>query len=65
MSHETLPSGRPRIHAEQDAPMDNYNARLTAWHARMARKFGEGNLSEGIRFCISFAVRNNKDEPKA
>lgn len=43
--------------------MDNYNARLTAWHARMARKIGNGNLSAGLRLAIEFAVQNELDLP--
>jgi len=44
------PPGRPLAYAtQQDAPMSNYSARLTAWHARHARLIGEGSLSAGVR----------------
>ena len=36
----------------QEAPMDSYPVRITAAHARLARKFGDGNLSLGIRDMI-------------
>lgn len=36
----------------QREPMDAYAVRLTAWHARMARRLGQGNLSRGIRITI-------------
>lgn len=32
--------------------MDNYTVRLTAMHARIARRIGLGNLAEGIRRLI-------------
>ena len=54
--------GRPLTHKTQENPMDNYNARLTAWHARMARKVGDGNLSLGLRIAIEFVVRNSEDK---
>jgi hypothetical protein len=37
---------------KQDAPMDVYPIRITAAHARKARKAGKGNLSRGIRQAI-------------
>jgi hypothetical protein len=40
---------------EQDAPMDTYPVRMTAAHARHARKKGEGNLSQGVRRAIEEA----------
>ena len=42
--------GRKRLYPE--IAMSVYYARLTARHARLARRFGGGNLSEGIRFAI-------------
>gem|GEM_PF-6743873 len=64
MSDETKKPGRPRVHSDQENPMDAYQARMTAWHARQARKLGEGNLSAGIRFCIEYVTRNRGiDEP--
>jgi hypothetical protein len=38
--------------AQQDTPMDAYSVRMTAWHARRARKIGKGNLAEGVRRLI-------------
>ena len=49
---------RPRVHSTQEFAMDNYNVRLTAFQARMARKIGEGNLSDGIRYSIEFVLQN-------
>jgi hypothetical protein len=37
--------------------MSVYYARLTATHARMARRMGNDNLSEGIRFAIEHAAK--------
>lgn len=48
--------GRPRLNPTQDCAMDNYNARISAWHARTARKLGDGNLSAGIRLAIELSV---------
>jgi len=48
-------AGRPRLNPSQDCAMDNYNARITSWHARAARKIGGGNLSAGIRLAIETA----------
>lgn len=47
--------GRPLLHAIQDSPMDAYNVRITAWHARKARKLGDGNLALGVRKAIEMA----------
>jgi len=60
MSDEKKKPGRPRLIKDQDDPLDNYNARLSAWHARMARKIGEGNLSGGIRKAIEYFIRKTK-----
>ena len=54
---DTKKTGRPLAYTLQDAPMDTYYNRLTAWHARKARKIGEGNLSKGVRIAIEIAVR--------
>ena len=45
-------SGRRRLF---DDPMCGYNVRLTAAHARKARKLGDGNMGEGIRLAIEAA----------
>lgn len=37
--------------------MEVYYARLTATHARLARRIGNGNLSEGIRVAIEHYER--------
>jgi hypothetical protein len=42
--------GRKRLYP--DVAMEVYYARLTATHARLARRMGQGNLSEGIRIAI-------------
>jgi hypothetical protein len=44
------PPGRKRLYPE--IAMEVYYARLTATHARLARRMGHGNLSEGIRAAI-------------
>ena len=59
--------GRRRIYPE--IAMSVYYARLTARHARLARRLGDGNLSEGIRFAIEHcekceAAQKEKDEEK-
>ena len=58
--------GRPRIFPE--IAMSVYYARLTATHARLARRLGDGNLSEGIRVAIDHAAaceefRKEKEDP--
>lgn len=40
-----------------EVAMSVYYARLTATHARLARRMGDGNLSEGIRFAIEHAEK--------
>jgi hypothetical protein len=42
--------GRKRLYP--DVAMEVYYARLTATHSRLARRLGNGNLSEGIRMAI-------------
>lgn len=37
---------------EQDAQMDGYCIRMTAAHARHARRRGSGNLAHGVRKLI-------------
>jgi len=37
---------------EQEQAMDRYDVRMTAAHARRARKIGKGNLSDGVRQAI-------------
>ena len=44
--------GRPLAHAYQDDPMSNFTIRMTAWHARMGRRIGDGNMSEGFRIAL-------------
>jgi hypothetical protein len=47
--------GRKRLYPE--VAMEVYYARLTATHARLARRVGSGNLSEGIRIAIEHYER--------
>jgi len=49
--------GRKRIF--MDAALDVYYARISAHQARVARRLGEGNLSEGIRRAIDFAEQRD------
>jgi hypothetical protein len=39
----------------QENPMDGYQVRLTARHAREARRIGGGNMGMGIRTAIEIA----------
>lgn len=43
---------KSRLRLEQEVAMDVYYVRMTAAHARLARKKGRGNLSEGVRIMI-------------
>lgn len=43
---------KSKLREQQDAAMDVYPVRMTAAHARLARKKGDGNLSEGVRALI-------------
>lgn len=44
----------------QQCPLDGYSVRLTAWHARQARKLGNGELGEGVRRAIERCVDAEK-----
>jgi hypothetical protein len=46
----------------QEEPMSPYTIRLTAWHARMARRQGKGNMGRGIRIAIEMAEGQTTDE---
>lgn len=48
--------GRPLSHPEQDLALDTYSVRLPARLARFARKIGNNNLSEGIRYALAYAL---------
>ena len=37
---------------KQEGPMDVYTIRLTAAHAICARRFGCGNVSDGVRVAL-------------
>lgn len=52
MDSEKKKRGRPNTYWYQEDRMDNYNLRITAKHARRARKEGNGNLSLGVRIAI-------------
>jgi len=43
----------------QEDPMEIYSVRLTAWHARHARRLGMGNLGRGIRIAIEKASKDS------
>ncbi len=55
---EDVRLGRPRerLLKDQDDPLDKYDVRLTSRQARLMRKLGKGNLSEGVRQAIEKAV---------
>ena len=40
--------------------MSVYSVRLTAYHSRMARRAGLGNLSEGLRIAVEEWVSHHK-----
>lgn len=50
-----------KLRIEQEAPMDVYPVRMTAKHARMARKLGEGNLSQGMRVALETQIAGYVD----
>ena len=53
MAHEQDETGQNEDQeVYQRGSMDVYAVRLTAWHARMARRLGHGNLSRGIRLAL-------------
>jgi hypothetical protein len=43
---------KSKLRQEQDGPMDVFSVRMTAAHARRARKLGNGNISEGVRMRL-------------
>lgn len=45
-------TGRKRVYED---PMDVYTVRLTATHARKARRIGAGNLGQGLRDALDAA----------
>lgn len=47
---------KSRWREDQAVPMDGYMVKITARHAREARKLGAGSLAEGIRLAIEKAV---------
>ena len=47
---------------KQNTALDTYSVRLTAWHARQARKIGNGNMGDGIRLCIEEKIRGEELE---
>lgn len=56
-------TGRPLMHPKQDSPLDVYSIRITAFHARMARQLGNGNLSNGIRLALERVIQNYSENP--
>lgn len=42
-----------KLRQQQEVAMDVYTSRLTAAEARIVRKLGGGNFSEGIRMMIA------------
>lgn len=45
------------LYWDQDSALDVYSVRMTAKHARLARRIGDGNLSKGIRECIEIVSK--------
>ncbi len=51
-------NGRPRLCPEQDSALERYTLRLSFKDARLARKIGGGNFSEGIRAALQKAAED-------
>lgn len=49
-------TGRPKLVPEQEEALDRYTARLSSRQARLARKIGHGNFSEGLRAALERAA---------
>lgn len=45
-------NGRPKLCSDQETPLENYAARLSFKQARLVRKLGGGNFSEGLRAAL-------------
>lgn len=40
------------------------SVRLTGWHERAAKRFGNGEISEGVRYALELAHREMKKEKR-
>ena len=53
MTNDTADNlGSSRLPVKKYRPMKKYTVRLTEWHESLARHFGSGNLSEGVRKAL-------------
>ncbi len=52
----TKKMGRPRVVAAQEEPLAKYDIRLSFRQARLARRIGGQNLSQGVRTAIEKAA---------
>jgi len=60
MTHESITIDDRNFQEQyQEDPMEIYSVRLTAWHARHARRLGMGNLGRGIRIAIERASKDS------
>lgn len=55
--------GRPKIYDFEEEPLKPIAVRLTEYHKRLAKRFGEGNASAGIRKALEF-MKTQPKEPK-
>jgi hypothetical protein len=54
----TKKTGRPKLVPEQEMALERYTARLSFQQARLARKLGGGNFSEGLRAALERAAED-------
>lgn len=54
--------GRPRTYTVQDQPMRVHSIRMTCWHVRKAKKLGDGEVSDGVRYALELASNEKKKE---
>lgn len=50
--------GRPLLYDYETEPLKPYSARLTDYHRRLAKRFGKGNASAGIRIALEHYKAN-------
>ena len=50
-----MADGGSKYRTQQETAMDVYPVRMTAAHARIARKLGGGNMAEGVRLALEKA----------
>lgn len=58
MNHEE--SGRPRAYTGPCIPMQAVTLRMHVWHLRVALRYGNGNVSDGMRYALEKLAENDK-----